>query len=160
LQATLFHRRDRNGIDYMSNSPNGPWKAQNITSLNFTGVESSAALRWRSQVLEWSYTGLRGVSQLLPGVYTKYAFNYPVHSGVFSWTGNLPGSVTARTRVGAVERRGRSAYGVWELYAARARGAVRPFVQFTNLSNTRYEEILTVAMPGRAIVGGVELVIR
>lgn len=160
LQATLFHRRDRNGIDYMSGSPSGPWAARNITSLNFTGVESSAALRWRAQVLDWSYTGLRGVSQLLPGVYTKYSFNYPVHSGVFSWTANLPGAVTARTRVGAVERRGRGAYGVWDLYVARARGPVRPFAQFTNLANTRYQEILTIAMPGRAIVGGVELVIR
>lgn len=160
LQATLFHRRDRNGIDYMSGSPNGPWQARNITSLDFTGVESSAALRWRAQVLEWSYTGLRGVSQLLPGVYTKYSFNYPVHSGVFSWTANLRGAVTARTRIGAVERRGRGAYAVWDLYAARARGPVRPFVQFTNLSNTGYQEILTIAMPGRAIVGGVELVIR
>ncbi|HEY3444549.1 MAG TPA: TonB-dependent receptor [Paludibaculum sp.] len=160
LQTTLFHRQDRNGIDYMSGSPSGPWVARNIGSLNFTGVEGSAALQWRGQVLDWSYTGLRGVSQLLPGVYTKYSFNYPVHSGVFSWTANLPGSLTARTRVGAAERRGRGAYAVWDLYLARARGPVRPFVQFTNLSNARYQEILTIPMPGRAIVGGVELVIR
>jgi len=97
---------------------------------------------------------------LLPGVYTKYSFNYPVHSGVFSWTANLPRSLTARTRVGAAERRGRGAYAVGDLYVARARGPVRPFVQFTNLNNSRYQEILTIPMPGRAIVGGVELVIR
>jgi len=160
LQTTLFHRQDRNGIDYMSGSPSGPWVARNISSLNFTGVESSAAWQWRGQVLDWSYTGMRGVSQLLPGVYTKYSFNYPVHSGVFSWSANLPGSLTARTRVGAAERRGRGAYAVWDLYMARARGPVRPFVQFTNLNNSRYQEILTIPMPGRAIVGGVELVIR
>jgi iron complex outermembrane receptor protein len=160
LQATVFRRQDRNGIDYMSNSPQGPWRAENITRLNFTGVEASAGWRHRGQVFDWSYTGLRGVSQLLPGVYTKYSFNYPIHSGVFSWTGALPGALTARTRVGAMERRGRSPYDVWDVYLARARGAVRPFVQFTNLANTRYEEVLTVSMPGRAVVGGIEIVIR
>jgi iron complex outermembrane receptor protein len=59
-----------------------------------------------------------------------------------------------------MERRGRGAYAVWDVYAARARGPVRPFVQVTNLGNTGYQEILTIAMPGRAIVGGIELVIR
>ena len=43
-----------------------------------------------------------------------------------------------------MERKGRGAYAVWDVYAARARGAVRPFVQLTNLSNTSYQEILTI----------------
>jgi iron complex outermembrane receptor protein len=160
VQATVFHRRDRNGIDYMSASPLGPWRADNIVRLNFTGVETSAGWRHRGQVFDLSYTGLRGVSELLPGLYTKYSFNYPIHAGVFAWTATLPGGLKARTRVGAMERRGRSPYGVWDLYAARGRGRVRPFAQFTNLANTRYEEVLTVSMPGRAVVGGIEIVIR
>lgn len=160
LQATVFHRRDRNGIDYMSSSPTGPWVAANIVRLNFTGVETSAAWRWRHQLFDVSYTGLRGVSELLPGIYTKYAFNYPIHSAVASWTGTLPGSLTARTRIGAMERRARDPYGVWDLYLARNRGPVRPFVQFTNLANTRYQEILSIPLPGRAVLGGVEIVIR
>jgi iron complex outermembrane receptor protein len=160
LQATVFHRRDRNGIDYMSSSPTGPWVAANIVRLNFTGLETSAAWRWRHQLFDVSYTGLRGVSELLPGIYTKYAFNYPIHSAVASWTGSLPGSLTARTRIGAMERRARDPYGVWDLYLARNRGPVRPFVQFTNLANTRYQEILSIPLPGRAVLGGVEIVIR
>ncbi len=160
LQTTVFHRRDRNGIDYMSSSPTGPWVAANITKLNFTGVETSAAWRWRHQLFDVSYTGLRGVSELLPGIYTKYAFNYPIHSAVASWTGTLPGSITARTRIGAMERRARDPYGVWDLYLARNRGPVRPFVQFTNLANARYQEILSIPLPGRAVLGGVEIVIR
>jgi iron complex outermembrane receptor protein len=160
LQTTLFHRQDRDGIDYMSNSPQGPWRAENIVRLNFTGLETSAGWRHRGQVFDWSYTALRGVSQLLPGIYTKYSFNYPIHSGVFSWTGTLPAALTARTRVGAMERRGRSPYAVWDLYLARARGPIRPFVQFTNLANSRYQEVLTVSMPGRAVVGGIEIVLR
>jgi len=160
LQATVFHRRDRDGIDYMSPSPAGPWLAQNITRLDFTGLESSAALRWRHQVLDWSYTAMHAASTLPSGIYTKYAFNYPVHAGVFSWTANLPAHLTARTRLGALERRGRSPYALWDVYLAQSAKRIRPFAQFTNLSNTRYEEILTVPMPGRALIAGLELSLR
>lgn len=157
LQATLFQRRDRDGIDYMSHSPTGPWDAANITRLDFTGLESSAALRWRAQLLDWSYTALHASSSLPSGLYTKYAFNYPVHSGVFSWTATLPGQLLARTRVGALERRARSPYALWDVSLAWRRSRLRPFVQLSNLSNTRYQEILSVAMPGRAFLAGIEI---
>jgi iron complex outermembrane receptor protein len=39
-------------------------------------------------------------------------------------------------------------------------GRVHPFVQASNLSNTSYQEILGVLMPGRTLIGGVELVFR
>jgi hypothetical protein len=35
---------------------------------------------------------------------------------------------------------------------------VRPFLQFTNLTDTVYQEVLGVAMPRRGVVGGVEIV--
>ena len=35
---------------------------------------------------------------------------------------------------------------------------LRPFLQLTNLTAARYEEIPSVPMPGRGIVGGLELV--
>lgn len=155
LQATLFHRRDRNGIDYMSVSPAGPWDARNITSLNFTGLESGASLMRGAHLFDWKYTALRAVSTLPAGVYTKYTFNYPVHAGVFAWTG-AAGRLTARTRLGAVQRRGRGPYAVWDVSAAWRGRRVSPFLQVTNLTGTRYQEILTVAMPGRAALAGVE----
>lgn len=156
IQSTLFHRRDRNGIDYMSPNPNGPWDAANVTRLDFTGLEASASLRHKAHLLDWSYTALHASSTLPAGVYTKYAFNYPVHSGVFAWTATLPGQLLARTRVGALERRGRSPYGLWDLSLAWRRRHLRPFLQFSNLSNTRYQEILTIPMPGRAFLAGIE----
>lgn len=156
LQSTLFHRRDRDGIDYASPSPAGPWEARNITRLNFTGIEASASWRRRAHMAEFSYTGMRAVSSLPEGIFTKYAMNYPVHSGIFSWTGTA-GRVMARTRLGAAERRARSPYAVWDASLAWRRGRISPFVQATNLANTRYEEILRVPMPGRAFLLGVEL---
>jgi iron complex outermembrane receptor protein len=40
------------------------------------------------------------------------------------------------------------------------KGRVHPFVQASNLANTSYQEILGVPMPGRTLIGGVELVFR
>jgi iron complex outermembrane receptor protein len=46
---------------------------------------------------------------------------------------------------------------VWDVYAARPKGYLRPFFQLTNLTNTHYEEINNVVMPGRTVIGGLEI---
>jgi iron complex outermembrane receptor protein len=58
-----------------------------------------------------------------------------------------------------VQRYQRDAYPLWDLAIARDKGRVRPYLQLTNLSNTDYQEIVGVAMPGRAVIGGLELVL-
>lgn len=158
--ATVFQRREKDGIDYVRSSPTDIWRALNIQQLQFTGVELSAQTRTHGQTLEWAYTGLHGAQSALAGVQSKYAFNYPVHSGIFSWTStSLPYGLLARTRVGALERLEREPYAVWDLYLARNARRIRPFVQFTNLNGAVYQEIPGVAMPGRAIVGGIEFAV-
>ncbi len=69
----------------------------------------------------------------------------------------LPCHIAARTRIGAMQRLGQNAYAVWDLYAARSTGYVRPFLQLTNLTNTDYQEITGVVMPNRMALGGVEI---
>ncbi|BDC51859.1 hypothetical protein F183_A41740 [Bryobacterales bacterium F-183] len=158
--ATVFQRRERDGIDYIRSSPAEIWRAMNIQRLRFTGVELSAQTQTHGQTLEVAYTGLHGAQTALGALQSKYAFNYPVHSGVFSWTASsLPYGMLARTRVGALERLGRDPYAVWDLYLARNAKRIRPFLQFTNLNGAVYQEIPGVVMPGRAIVGGIEIAV-
>ena len=159
LEAAVFHRRDNDGIDYARSSPADIWRARNVQRLRFTGLETAAALRVRGgHQVDLAYTGLRGSSEPLPGLQSKYAFNYPVHHAVAGYTGMMPGRVALRTRLGALERLNRGAYATWDLSAARAIGRLRPYVQFTNLTNTRYQEIIGVVMPARTLVGGAEYV--
>jgi iron complex outermembrane receptor protein len=156
--ATVFHRREKDGIDYVRASPTDIWRATNFQRLQFTGMEAHAALRAGArQQIEASYTLLDGAQDALAGYLSKYVFNYPEHNAVFGWYGEWRG-LTGRTRAGVTRRFARSTYAVWDLYGAVSRGRARPFLQFTNLGDTNYEEIPGVPMPGRAVVGGIELI--
>ena len=68
-------------------------------------------------------------------------------------------AILARSRVGALDRYGYKSYGLWDIYLARSTGRIHPFIQLTNLTNTSYQEVQMVAMPGRAVVLGVEAVL-
>jgi iron complex outermembrane receptor protein len=158
--ATVFHRREQDGIDYVRASPTDLWRAANIQRLRFTGLETGVTVRpHRTHQVDLHYTGLRGAQTALGGLQSKYVFNYPVHTGIASWMAALPGQFSFRMRLGAAERLRRSPYAVWDVYAARGGKRLRPFLQFSNLNDARYQEIPGVAMPGRSVVGGIEWVL-
>jgi iron complex outermembrane receptor protein len=157
---TVFRRVETDGIDYVRSSAADIWRATNFQHLTFTGIEVSLKRELAAgNLLELQYTGLRGAQDALAGALSKYAFNYPIHSGTVGWQGLLRGWILARARIGVMERYGREPYGVVDLYAASTRGRLHPFVQLTNLTDTAYQEIFGVSMPGRAIVGGVEFTV-
>ncbi len=156
-ELTVFHRRERDVIDYVRASLNDVYRATNFDRLNFTGVEAALISQpFQNHQVEFRYTGLTGAHSAIGGYISKYVFNYPTHSGVVSWQATLPHGIIARTRVDVLQRIAREPYGVWDVYAASTRGHLHPFLQLTNLSATRYVEILGVTTPGRGIVGGVE----
>jgi iron complex outermembrane receptor protein len=161
-EITVFQRRERDGIDYYRVSPNDLWQALNIDNLNFTGAESALRFtlsRWQS--LDVRYSWLQGTEDTVPVGETKYLFTYPTHSGVVAWQGTVAGRLVLRTRVGILDRRlFQGAYGLWDVSAAYTHGNVHPFLQMSNLTNTSYQEVQGVVMPGRTVVGGVELVLR
>lgn len=158
--AAVFQRREKDGIDYVRATPADIWRAANIHQLHFTGIEASAGVKLkRNQTLDFGYTGLKGTEAALSGLQSKYVFNYPVHSGFVQWMGELPMHITGRLRVGALERLGRDPYGLLDIYLAHTAHRVQPFIQFTNLTDTRYQEIVGIVMPGRAVVGGMQLVL-
>jgi len=158
---TLFERRERDGIDYYRVSPDDPWQALNIDNLNFTGVESSLRLTVSaSQTIDFRYSWLNGTEDTVPIGQTKYTFNYPTDSGTAAYQATLLDRVMLRARVGVLERREQEPYALVDIDAAYTRGSVHPFLRFSNLTNTSYQEIQGVAMPGRTLMGGVELVVR
>ncbi len=135
-----------------------PYVAQNIQKLNFTGAELS--LRWqlpRQQRIELSYTGIHGAGATLPGVQYLYVFNYPSTRVWRPGGARLPGGVDSRFRVAAVQRYGIGAYPLVEWTVGRQFEYLKPYLQLTNLTNTKYQEIAGVAMPGRGFIAGMEV---
>ena len=160
-EATVFERHDRDVIDYVRSSASSPYMAENIQKLNFTGVELSAEVRLpHSQQVQVAYTGLHGVQQSLNGLQTKYSFNYPTNDGVIAWNGRLPGKLIARTRIGVVDRYASDPYGLWDAAVAREFGHVAAHLVLSNISDTQYEEIQGVIMPGRSVVFGLDFFLR
>lgn len=158
-EVNVFQRRERDGIDYVRRSPSDLWEARNFQRLHFTGVEASMSLRFQQsrQTLDFRYTGLRGAQQITGAdvLLSRYIFNYPVHQGVVAWQGQIAKGWITRARLGVLDRLGRDPYTLADLYIARAAGRWNPFVQFTNLGDTRYQEIAGVPMQGRAFVAGI-----
>ena len=159
-EVTVFQRREKDGIDYVRRSPDDIWRARNFQELRFNGVEAAlTAVVRRSHHLDFRYTRLDGAQDVLNGFLSRYVFNYPTHSGIASWQAALPGGMAARSRLGVIQRYARDPYPVWDVSITRTRGRLHPFLQLTNLTGTSYQEIPGVAMPGRAILGGIEIAV-
>ncbi|MGH9557713.1 MAG: TonB-dependent receptor plug domain-containing protein [Bryobacteraceae bacterium] len=152
----VFANRERNVVDFVQGS-DGIYRAMNIYNLNFTGADASVKFRAaKTQWVELRYTAIHGAQAALDGFVSRYIFNYPVDNGTASWEAALPWGLIARSRVGALLRFDRDPYALWDMYLADRRGHWSPFVQLTNLTSTQYQEILGVAMPGRAVVAGLD----
>ncbi|HWR16859.1 MAG TPA: TonB-dependent receptor [Terriglobales bacterium] len=154
LEATIFTRRERDGIDYVRASPDSVWRAANMDRLQLTGVEINAAITQGHQKVDLGYTGIYGRVEPTGMLISKYIRNYPVHQATAGWLGCLGGRVRLRARMGITDRSGRSAYPLAELAASRSFGHISPYLRIGNITNTGYEEIEGVRMPGRSYVAG------
>jgi iron complex outermembrane receptor protein len=156
--ATVFDRDEKNGIDYVRASPALPWQAMNFDRLRFLGVESGVeADLAHSQKVTVQFTAIHGALQDEGGQQSEYAFNFPTQNAVVSWQILTPQGILARTRLGVVRRYQMNPYALWDASVAWTGKRIRPYVQLTNLTNTSYEEIIGVNMPGRAFLAGIEI---
>lgn len=157
-ELAVFHRRDRDVIDYARSSAVAKWQALNVQSLNFTGVEGIVRIAIGRQRVDVSYTALHGSQQTL-FKQSKYAFNYPSQAATVGWSGRMPKRLEARARIGVLQRYQKDAYPVAELQLAEMQKHWKPYFQFSNATNTGYEEIPGVRMPGRELLVGIEFTI-
>lgn len=155
---TYFYSRQHHAIDYVRASAAQRWQAKNLAGLRFEGLTGS--LDWHatgSQEIRLGWTGISGAQQALHGLQSEYVFNYPVNNATFAWMANLRGGAFVQTTVQVAQRYEQEAYPVWNVDASRERGRIEPYVRIDNLSNTGYQEIAGVAMPGRSFTGGIRI---
>jgi iron complex outermembrane receptor protein len=161
LSATVFHSIQTNAIDYVRANASDPWQAENLDGVHFTGID--VEMNWRpreGQEVRLGLTTLEGAQEALHGLQSEYVFNYPVQNAVAEWIGQYKNGLLLRQRLRVVNRVDRGVSPIWDASAVYDKGRVQPYLQMTNLSNTGYQEIVGVQMPGRAFVGGVQIVLR
>jgi iron complex outermembrane receptor protein len=175
--ATGFYSHQHDTIDYVraTSLPNSllpawckvnTWCAVNLSGLRFAGVESSVTwIPAKGQTVRVAWTELIGAQASLNGLESEYALNYPVVNLHASWTAVLGRAfiVTNSVQVAKPYQQpgnpswNASPYPVWNAALARDAGKLRPYLRLSNLSNTGYQEVNRVVMPGRSVVGGVSL---
>jgi outer membrane cobalamin receptor len=156
LELAGFQNRIGNSIDYVKTSPSARYQATNTGAVAFTGAETALHLRLPgAQQIELAYTGIHANHSLPSGYISAYVFNYAAQSAFFSWSMIFAHQIMVRTQVAVVQRVGHTAYPVWDTAIARSTGHIQPYLRLANLSNTGYEEIPGVLMPGRSITGGI-----
>lgn len=161
VSATGFYTRQHDAIDYLRASSAEKWRATNLSGLRFVGVEAFAT--WvpvKSQRVEIAWTNLSGAQRALDGLQSEYVFNYPVNNIRAAWDASLHGNWRIRNTVQIAQRYHQSAYPIWNAGFSRQAGLVRPYLRLDNLSNTGYQEITGVVMPGRSISGGLAISLR
>lgn len=160
LSATGFYSRQHDAIDYVRLSPADKWHATNLSGLRFAGFESSATwIPARSQRIQIAWTSLNGAQRALDGLQSEYVFNYPVNNFHAAWDATVHRDWLIRNSVQIAQRYQETAYPVWNAALSRKAGRLRPYLRLDNLSNTGYEEIKGVPMPGRSITGGLALIL-
>jgi iron complex outermembrane receptor protein len=160
VTGTVFHSDQTDAIDYVRANASVPWQAENLNGVKFTGVLVGAD--WRpiaGQEFRVGLTALEGAQAALHGLQSEYVFNYPVQNAVAEWIGRWGNGWMLRQRLRMVNRVDRGVSPVWDVSVVYDKRRVQPYLQMTNLSNTGYQEILGVQMPGRAFVGGFQLVL-
>jgi iron complex outermembrane receptor protein len=156
ISATGFYSRQHDAIDYVRSSPHALWQATNLSGLRFAGAESS--LMWEAghgQTLRVAWTGLFGAQQALHGMQSEYVFNYPVNNVHADWTAALGRFAVLSNGLQIAQRYQQTAYPVWNAALTGHLKEWRPYLRVSNASNTGYEEISGVAMPGRSVVAGI-----
>jgi len=180
VSATGFYSRQHDAIDYLrytaaapapdpilpASCPIDTWCAVNLSGLRFAGVETSAT--WavaKGQKVQVAWTQLFSAQQPLNGLESEYALNYPVSNIRAEWTASLWRNLLISNSVAIAkpyQQPGNppwntSAYPVWNAALTQTSWKMRPYLRLSNLSNTGYQEIRGVAMPGRSITGGVSI---
>jgi iron complex outermembrane receptor protein len=180
LSSTGFYSRQHDTIDYLryltttppansvlpASCPTDTWCAVNLSGLRFAGVESSATLvPAKGHKVQIAWTQVIGAQPPLNGLQSEYALNYPAENLRATWTVALKHALTVTNSVAVTkpyQQPGNppwnaNPYPVWNASVTRDAGKLRPYLRLANLSNTGYQEINGVAMPGRSITGGFSL---
>jgi iron complex outermembrane receptor protein len=152
--ATIFGRLDHDVIDWLRPTVADRWRTYNIRDVDTVGFEiSGRRTTSNGSFVQVAYTNLDvqadAVTQL-----SKYVLDYAPHTVAVGASIDTPGALRVAPRLEYKHRTrstGTSDYALIDLRVSRLFGLYEVRLEGTNLGNESYQEILGVAMPGRAV---------
>ena len=161
VMATVFGRLDHDVIDWLRPSTLVRWRTYNIRDVDTFGAEISARKTLSDgSFIQAGYTRL-GVQAAAVTELSKYVLDYAPHSLVVAASVALPSAMRLAPRLEFKHRTrstGKSDYAVLDLRVSRQFGIYDIRLEGSNLGDASYQEVLGVAMPGRALT--VSLAVR
>jgi iron complex outermembrane receptor protein len=153
ISGTIFGRMDHDVIDWLRPTVADRWQTYNIRDVDTIGVEATVRKSFTNgSFVQAGYTALdvdaAAVTQL-----SKYVLDYAPHSIAVAGVVALPASFHVAPRLEFKRRTrstGSSTYVVTDVRLSRRFGIYELTVEGTNLGDATYQEVLGVAMPGRA----------
>jgi iron complex outermembrane receptor protein len=158
VTATVFGRLDHDVIDWLRPTTTERWRTYNIRDVDTIGAEISVRKTLSDgSFIQAGYTALdvqaAAVTQL-----SKYVLDYAPHSLAVAASIGLPAAMQLAPRLEFKRRTrstGKSDYAVLDLRVSRRFGIYEMRLEGTNLGDASYQEVLGVAMPGRAITASI-----
>ncbi|MBN2322010.1 MAG: TonB-dependent receptor [Acidobacteria bacterium] len=149
---TVFARRGRNVIDWIRSSESEKWRTSNIRKLRTVGFELSLERSFRSKThLTARYSYVSSSPDSIDSI-SKYVLDYARHSWSQSTSFALPFDMGYKQTLSYRRRSDGRSY--WQLDGCLEKHFYKftAALDFTNLLDSRYQEILGVDMPGRWFV--------
>jgi len=149
---TFFARKEKDVIDWIRSSDAEPWRTSNIRNLQTAGFEAALEHSFNTAARlsgTYSYTSLSAGSI---NYISKYVLDYARHSLSLSTSFEMPFGM--QYSQSAVYRRRSDGRSYWILDGRLEKDfyGLTAAVDFTNLLDSRYQEVRGVDMPGRWFV--------
>ncbi len=152
----VFHRWDRNVIDWVRATADERWQATNVRDVGTDGVEASLTRHWNGAWLRAYVAGLKVGAPSLD-LLSKYVLEYVRRQTGVSVAVPVAGGVRAAVNVDHRLRFDGQSYALVSAHVTRAVGRTEVYVDGTNLLDEHYREIAGVDMPGRWLTVGVTI---
>lgn len=163
IEITGFLRRGKNLIDWVRQSTDAPWKAQNIGKVDFSGLECSVKVPCGIEnnvfsvsdaVFSYAYT----YPDKEPDTFlSKYALDILKHQLLLDINSEVLG-LDFLCQFSYNQRYYGENYFVGNLCVSKKlrfeSAEIEPFVRIDNVSDTEYSEVGQVMQPGRWVKGG------
>ena len=150
IQGQTYLRRESNLVDYIRQTQTPPWRAQNLGQIRTVGALLNLSYRrWNAFAPSVSYAWNDKTRSLAEELESKYVFTQPRQRIGLLLTHRVTNGTYARWTYDFRQFNGGKSYGVAHVTLSRPmlQGQIR--LRVDNLTNTRYEEVPGVPMPGR-----------